>query len=282
MRTTLIEDRDVAEARLLDAATGGFELLKRSVQSRADLEQLKADAKRWNEFNKEMLRQFFSTTQILEEYDIPRSYPILGAEESVAERTEVEKRWIKASINSIEAISEKLCLIPSSCGDRLSAGNSGATSFVDKAFVVHGHQDGTKQKVARLMEKLGVETIILEEQHDGGRTIIEKFEDHAEVGFAVVLLTPDDLGCSKAMLREPISSNKDLQARARQNVIFELGYFFGKLGRGRVAALVDGEIEIPSDLAGVMYRKIDDGGGWRFWLAKEMKKAGMDIDMNDI
>ncbi|MFL6834313.1 MAG: TIR domain-containing protein [Xanthobacteraceae bacterium] len=114
-----------------------------------------------------------------------------------------------------------------------------------KAFVVHGHDQAALQAVARFLEQLGLEAIILHEQPDEGRTIIEKFEEHAnEVGFAVVLLTPDDLTGSADM--QPQGS------RARQNVIFELGYFVGKLGRGRACLLRKGEVEIPSDLHGVI------------------------------
>jgi predicted nucleotide-binding protein len=95
-----------------------------------------------------------------------------------------------------------------------------------KVFVVHGHDEGALAAMARLLEKIEIEPIILQEQPDQGFTINEKFETYAkQVGFAVVLLTPDDLGGS--------ASASSQAARARQNVIFELGYFVGKLGRGR-------------------------------------------------
>jgi predicted nucleotide-binding protein len=116
------------------------------------------------------------------------------------------------------------------------------------------------------LEKLQLEAIILHEQPDAGRTIIEKFVDCAdEVGFAVVLLTPDDLGGS-ALASTHV-------ARARQNVIFELGYFAGKLGRGRVCLLRKGEVEIPSDLYGVIYTDMDAAEGWKIKLVRELKAA---------
>ncbi|SHN27901.1 Predicted nucleotide-binding protein containing TIR-like domain [Pseudomonas asturiensis] len=142
-----------------------------------------------------------------------------------------------------------------------------------RVFVVHGHDETAMHGLARFLEKLGLEAIILKEQPDQGRTIIEKFEATAgDVGFAVVLLTPDDVGASvKAETSD---------ARARQNVIFELGYFAGKLGRGRVCLLRKGQVEIPSDLYGVIYTEMDAADGWQTKLVKELKAAKLDFDAN--
>jgi len=140
-------------------------------------------------------------------------------------------------------------------------------------FVVHGHDETAKEQLARFLEKLGLKAIILHEQPDQGRTIIEKFEDYAEqVGFAVILLTPDDLGAAKVQAVQG--------SRARQNVIFELGYFAGKLGRGKTCLLRKGDVEIPSDLYGVIYSDLDANGGWKMKLVQEMKAAGLDFDAN--
>jgi len=142
---------------------------------------------------------------------------------------------------------------------------------LSKVFVVHGHDDGARQAVARFLERIELEAIILSEQPDQGRTIIEKFETYAnQVGFAVVLLTPDDIGGAALAPAQA--------ARARQNVIFELGYFAGKLGRGRACLLRKGEVEIPSDLYGVIYSEMDAAEGWKLKLAKELKAAGLKFD----
>ncbi len=122
-----------------------------------------------------------------------------------------------------------------------------------KVFLVHGHDDSARESVARFLEKLSLEPIILHEQPNEGKTIIEKVERHAEVAHAVVLLTPDDVGAVT-------TESENLQLRARQNVILELGYFLGKLGRNRVAALRKGELEKPSDYDGVIYIPLDPGG----------------------
>lgn len=113
----------------------------------------------------------------------------------------------------------------------------------------------------------------MHEQANLGRTIIEKFEDHAQVGFAVALLTPDDVGSLKGEGTNP-------NPRARQNVIFEFGYFIGKLGRKRVCALVKGAVEKPSDYDGVLYIPLDDSDGWKMRLIKELKSVGFEVDAN--
>ena len=113
--------------------------------------------------------------------------------------------------------------------------------------------------------------MILHERPDGGRTIIEKFEQHADVRFAVALLTPDDVGALKG-------DESNLNPRARQNVIFEFGYLLGRLGRQGVRALTKGLVDIPSDYAGVLYIPLDDG--WKMGLIRELKHAGFEVDAN--
>jgi hypothetical protein len=143
----------------------------------------------------------------------------------------------------------------------------------NKVFIVHGHDDAALHGLARFLEKLGLDAIILKEQPNQGRTIIEKYEACAnEVGFAVVLLTPDDLGAAVTAAEQ--------NARARQNVIFELGYFAGKLGRGRVCLLRKGDIEMPSDLFGIIYTEMDPADGWKQRLVGELKAAKLDFDAN--
>ena len=148
------------------------------------------------------------------------------------------------------------------------------TSVIENsAFIVHGHNDAILQSVARFIESIDVKPIILFEQAGKGQTIIEKLESNSSVSFSIVLLTPDDLGKLASSTEEP-------KPRARQNVIFELGFFIGVLGRSHVCALYDENVELPSDYRGVEYVKIDAEGAWKLKLAKEMKEAGLQIDMN--
>lgn len=140
-------------------------------------------------------------------------------------------------------------------------------------FIVHGHDEASKQTVARFIEKLELDPIILHEQPNEGRTVIEKFEYYTNVSFAVVLITPDDVGGQA-------NQQNHLKTRARQNVIFELGFFAGILGRKRVCALYTEGVEMPSDYSGVLYVPMDAQGGWQLQLAREMKAAGVEVDLN--
>lgn len=141
-----------------------------------------------------------------------------------------------------------------------------------KVFIVHGHQQASRAEVARMIERQGIEAIILHEQTSRGMTVAEKLDAYGEVGFAVVIMTPDDLGRA--------NGEADLKPRARQNVILELGYFLGRLGRDKVCALKEGDIEIPSDYDGVVYTALDAAGAWKFTLARELRDAGYAVDMN--
>jgi len=138
-----------------------------------------------------------------------------------------------------------------------------------KVFVVHGHDGELKHLVARVLEKQSIEPIILSEQANCGATIIEKFEKNSDVRAAICLFTEDDLG--------KLKTEKELKVRARQNVVFEAGYFIGKLGRNRVILLANKEIEMPSDLSGVVY---SNTSSWQFEVLKELKTMGYNIDMN--
>ncbi|HEX3094363.1 MAG TPA: nucleotide-binding protein [Candidatus Angelobacter sp.] len=152
-----------------------------------------------------------------------------------------------------------------------------------KVFIVHGHDHGMKETVARYLSKVGVEPIILHEQADEAQTIIEKFEQHADVSFAVTLFSKDDLGVSNIDAQKSSESIESvLRSRARQNVVFECGYFIGRLGRKRVAVLHAEGVEMMSDYSGVVYIPFDAGDGWRLKLFKELKVAGFDLDANKI
>ena len=140
----------------------------------------------------------------------------------------------------------------------------------NKIFIVHGHDGDARESVARFIERIGFTPIILHEQANQGRTIIEKVEANSDVGFAIVLLTPDDEGCVRGGTPEP---------RARQNVLLELGYFIGFLGRPRVCALKKGHVVIPSDFAGVVWESMETES-WKQSLGRELKAAGYEFDWN--
>lgn len=190
----------------------------------------------------------------------PRSYP--------ADPGVEHEYWASGrtkALNLIDTMIEELGLrarVRSNNAARRSARKP--SRFGKQIFVVHGHDDAMKLAVTRVLERLGLTPIVLHERPNRGRTIIEKFTQYARVGFAVILLSPDDVGCEKA--RAP----KGLRPRARQNVILELGFFLGKLGRGRVVALAGSNpsCELPSDYSGVLFVPFDKHGRWQFDLVK--------------
>lgn len=144
-----------------------------------------------------------------------------------------------------------------------------------KIFVVHGRDNGMKGAVARWLERVGLTPIILHERADQGRTIIEKFEGEArEAGFAVILASGDDEGRLRA--------TRKMQLRARQNVILEMGFFIGVLGRSKVVTMLGEGVEIPSDYSGVIYVPFDSGDGWKLRLAKELRAARVPFDETQI
>jgi predicted nucleotide-binding protein len=138
-------------------------------------------------------------------------------------------------------------------------------------FLVHGHDDAAREETARFLSKAGLNSIVLHEKASGGMTVIEKLERYSDVGFAAVVLTPDDIGGPRS------TELATLQPQARQNVIAELFYFVAKLGRKHVCALKKGNIEIPSDIGGVAYIDMDDGG-WQAALVRELEVVGYEID----
>ncbi len=141
-------------------------------------------------------------------------------------------------------------------------------------FVVHGHDHDARDAVELFLRRVGLNPIILAERASRSNTVIEKIEREGVCDFAVVLLTPDDKGGPKDI--EP----KAYRYRARQNVLLELGFFIGKLGREKVCAIHKGDVEIPSDYSGVLWVRFDDAGIWKRELGKELVAAGLPADLS--
>lgn len=136
-------------------------------------------------------------------------------------------------------------------------------------FIVHGHATGLKEAVARMLERQGINAIILQEQVNAGATIIEKFEANSDVDAAICLFTADDVG--------GLATSEKRDKRARQNVVLETGFFIGKLGRKRVIIIKDPDIEIPSDLDGVVSTK---SSNWKISVLQDLKYIGYNVDFN--
>lgn len=157
---------------------------------------------------------------------------------------------------------------------RKPSSKSTFTAISNKIFIVHGHDHALKTEVENFLRDIGLEPIVLHKIPDEGQTIIEKFEKHSDVGYAFILLTPDEIAYT---IEENKIDEKDRkkELRSRPNVIFEFGYFVGKLGRNRVCCLYKGNVTLPSDLNGLIYKKITTNiESEGFSLIKELKSAG--------
>lgn len=150
----------------------------------------------------------------------------------------------------------------------------------NKVFIVHGHDTELKNDVEIFLRSINLEPIVLHRQIDEGLTVIEKFEKHSKVKYAIILLTPDDVGFPIGEVRKKEKDRK-IEYRARQNVIFEFGFFIGKLDRRNVCCLYKEGVAIPSDLNGFIYKEvkktIEEHG---IFLMKQLKSAGLPVEFH--
>lgn len=196
---------------------------------------------------------------------------------------ELAERLLSSELVAADDVAEALGSAPyarsttTTDAEHPAAAKSATTVASESApiFVVHGHDHGLLHQTVRVLERAtSREVVILHEQANAGRTLLEKFEMHASTAaFAVVLLTPDDTGGARGQAQH---------TRARQNVIFELGFFFGRLGRDRVAVLLAPGVDQPSDIAGLVYISVDDGGSWKYTLARELTASGITVALDRI
>ena len=229
---------------------------------------------KWNRDTKAAIRNTFGETNswFLEFPTLRPSFDLKSTNEVILLESDVS-----FMVKMLEGMIEEIRKSWKDDGQRKESSSNMDKKSMDtnEIFIIHGRDNETKEAIARFLERLDLNPIILHEQSNQGRTIIEKFEQHAQVGFAIALLTPDDVGAHQEDAR-------NLEPRARQNVIFEFGYFIGRLGRNRVCALTKGDVEIPSDYDGVVYIPLDDAGGWKIELVKELKGVGIDVDANRV
>ena len=278
----LLVSKEEADNRLKAQIEAGQQLHDRRINSEDELDIAIMEANNWSDYNTDLLESLFDSSAIKNRY-MRFNYHRLSEDQIDVYRLagyyidEVKeyRESLAHSINNLAGICQRLELY----GELSDISQQDATNkeVGDEVFIVHGRDDEAKLMVARFVEKLGIEAIILHEKPSSGRTIIEKIEKHAEkAGFAIVLITPDDLGGLKDSL------DVEPNPRARQNVVFELGYFMGKLGRERVCPLFKGEVEKPSDIDGIVYVPMDSSDGWKLNLAQEMKQAGLPVDLNKL
>lgn len=280
----LAKPREEVRAQLLARIEIGNELISRQVMSSSALEEYRAEYKKWDDYNAEFLRRAFTSSEYADEYSYYAGIGIMVLrEKSLGELAGEARDRVIQKRDRLISLAERLDLIdeqPGLAGPRSALPPTGAlkkpSTANKKVFLVHGQDEEAKAIVARFISSCELNPIVLHEQPNGGRTVIEKFEKEADVGFAVILMTGDDVGGRR---RGNELASDDLKARARQNVVLELGYFAGRLGRDRVAALKKGDIEMPSDIAGVVWTPMDTADAWKMSLARELKAAGYDFDV---
>ncbi len=273
---SLIILREEAKARVLAQIEKGKKLLSVEIRSKEDLKGVRSEFYTWHDYNQELLKRIVDTEELVDSYKRDFFVGSLGGMTFQEELLDYQED-VKYYIRELDSVVTRLELIPESPDLLRQPAETNAVQVEtdNRIFIVHGHDEEAKQSVARIVERLGFEPIILHEQPNRGRTIIEKFEEYAIVGYAIVLLTPDDVGTS-------ITNKDSLSPRARQNVVFELGFFLGKLGRNKVCALHKGEIEIPSDYSGVIWIHMDKEGAWQYALGREIKSVYPNLDLNKL
>jgi predicted nucleotide-binding protein len=277
--TELIISVDEFKKVLEERIQSGEVILNFKVLSQSEFDSNVEDYNQWDDYNSEYLKQSFNNeyNEYKDRYDKCAMFVgFASGAQTPNDKLRIFKEKVELKTTNLKKLLGKADLLKCSVASKISTSTKKMETATDtnNIFIVHGHDERTKLDVARTIEKLGLNPIILSEQPNQGQTIIEKFELHSNVGFAIVLLTADDLGKTK--------TEEEEKYRARQNVILEMGYFIGKLGRNKVFPLYENGVELPSDLHGVLYNPLDEANSWKFKLAKELKAAGYYIDANNL
>jgi predicted nucleotide-binding protein len=278
-RVVLSVARDKAESTLAGLIENGEQVRAAvdAVRDEGSFDEWKRSQKRWRTYTKTALQTVCVDDELVKEFEGATGgigFVSLGPT-SLGERL---LEWVKdhdRELDALRSMIDRLDLFEVVAGAAVPDNSEPeGAELSGRVFVVHGRQRDSADVVARFVAKLGLEPIILDEQANEGRTILEKLETNTEdIGFAVVLLQADDFGHGPDDENWPVDSN-----RARQNVILELGFFVGKIGRARVAALASQDVELPSDILGLAYIPFDES--WQLRLARELKHAYPALDLN--
>jgi predicted nucleotide-binding protein len=294
-RPRLAVSRERAEEILNRHITDGYDLLEnaKAVQDENQSDEWGQTRQRWVSLTDTALGSIFSTDAPAQEFTSCFNYPwVVTSGTPWSNFFAWDRSAVERAINVLVSLGERLEYMEApepADGDGQLPGAEETGLAGDQTrpvFIVHGRNEERKTQVARLLEKTGQHPVtILHEQPNRGRTLLEKFEEHAgESAYGVVLLTADDLGALRPAVADAMAKGDDvtnaLEPRSRQNVVFELGYFFGMLGRQHVAVLHDEGVELPSDIGGLVYIPLDAGGAWQAKLLLELRSAGFAYDMN--
>lgn len=268
----LIVPRALAEAQIQERIDEGTAFLISPVNSPQDLDELRRRQRRWHDYNTQLLETLFSESDEAQKY--ARTGPQVVAVSTTLGQAIVDFHHdVQLRVNRLRSLQERLGLFQEDqtvpVARSLEEGEDGNRG--DAVFIVHGHA-GREYEVEKCVRDLGLEPVILkEEPHGGIVALIQKLQDYARrCGYAVVIYTADDEGRARF-------SKGDPEPRARENVVFEFGYFLGDLGPERVTILQDPEVQIPSDFQGVGHYVLDVNGGWKAKLEMELRRAGLPV-----
>lgn len=221
-------------------------------------------------FYANVFENFAST---LNKYALQLDLPGFKFEEfhySVSKKT-INENGYRSLLHYVETLEEEL---PQSYTNHTDNNRPPSKTDAQKVFIVHGRDTTSLIETELILNRAGLKPIVLSRQINSGLTLIEKFEKYADVSYAVVLLTPDDVGAYVEGNIQP-----DLKFRARQNVLFELGFFYGKLGRSNVTCLIKTNVEKPSDIDGIAYIPFDKSvAEIELHLLKELGAANMNVE----
>jgi predicted nucleotide-binding protein len=236
------------------------------------LEEIARHVEQWRDYNRTWLDSVLGG-EAAEEYKKASNHDYgYGWYDTPADNLRQLISHIETEISKLESIRGRLsiwALEPRA----VTSSRTGQASADAPIFIVHGRDTSSAESVAYVVgAATGRKTVILRDEANLGQTLIEKFEKHAaEASYAIIILTPDDHG--------GLAGETDTRPRGRQNVIFEMGYFYGLIGRRNVSVLIRPGVEKPSDMDGIAYITFDDGRSWKTELLRELKHADIDVEL---
>lgn len=277
----LLISRDDARSKIEERIEMGRRLRATQISTWDLLENIKNEYSKWDKFNADFLRRIFTTDELSEEYSMWFGGIISTSAQSLSQKITDLYKDIDSKLNRLDSISDRLELVPLSIGEQQNqpstSPGSRSTSKSKKVFVVHGHDEISKTNLEVFLREIGLEPIVLHRQADEGLTIIEKFEKHSDVSYAFIILTPDEVAYLAGEETKP-DEEREKEKRARPNVIFEFGYFVGKLGRSKVCCLYTGNVVLPSDISGMIYKKFNTSvEEVAYGIIKDLKAQGYTV-----
>lgn len=278
-RTKLLISHEKFVSKISEQISMGDKIYKQ-LQTERQLTQFEKEFRIWDDYNNELLRSVFNNAENEYHNSYTNSGSMVGVHEVLLGaniynheykfKTSIQR--IEAKLQELESLMKKAELIPIGEAEMPSRTVKSFSNSIQKptVFIIHGHDEEMKRSVQLFLNRGEIQDVVLHEQPDKNRTVIEKLIDEGSAAdYVIALLSPDDV-------------QEDGSMRARQNVILEIGYFIGKLGRERVRLLRREGTVIPSDLHGILYENYDKDGAWRIKILKEIQASGININIDKI